>query len=77
LLQGYSCFAVEYRLSPSKYPAAILTVKRNYCQFIKDNAAKFNVDTAGTIFELFSGGQMAALVRTTNDNKILRTEKFT
>jgi acetyl esterase/lipase len=68
--KGYSCFAVEYRLSPeAKYPAAIFDVK-SAIQFIKDNAAKFNVDTTRVaILGCSSGGQMAALVGTTNDNK--------
>ena len=36
--KGYSCFAVEYRLSPeAKYPAAIFDVK-NAIKFIKCNA---------------------------------------
>jgi len=68
--KGYSCFAVEYRLSPeAKYPAAIFDVK-SAIQFIKDNAAKFNVDTTRVaILGCSSGGQMAALVGTTNGNK--------
>lgn len=67
---GYSCFAVEYRLSPeAKYPTAIFDVK-SAIQFIKDNAAKFNVDTTRVaILGCSSGGQMAALVGTTNGNK--------
>ena len=68
--KGYSCFAVEYRLSPeAKYPTAIFDVK-SAIQFIKDNAAKFNVDTTRVaILGCSSGGQMAALVGTTNGNK--------
>lgn len=68
--KGYSCFAIEYRLSAeAKYPAAIFDVK-SAIQFIKDNAAKFNVDaTRVAILGCSSGGQMAALVGTTNGNK--------
>ncbi|MBF4494430.1 alpha/beta hydrolase [Flavobacterium sp. JLP] len=67
--KGYSCFAVEYRLSlEAKYPEAIYDVK-NAIKFIKDNARKFNVDTNKiAVLGCSSGGQMAALIGTTNDN---------
>lgn len=67
--KGYSCFAIEYRLSPeAKYPAAILDVK-SAIKFIKSNAEKFNVDPSRiAVLGCSSGGQMAALIGTTNEN---------
>nr|WP_315238346.1 alpha/beta hydrolase [uncultured Flavobacterium sp.] len=67
--KGYSCFAIEYRLSlEAKYPEGIYDVK-NAIKFIKDNAAKFNVDPNKiAVLGCSSGGQMAALIGTTNDN---------
>jgi len=61
--KGYSCFAIEYRLSPeAKYPAAILDVK-SAIKFIKSNAEKFNVDPNRiAVLGCSSGGQMAALI---------------
>jgi acetyl esterase/lipase len=68
--KGYSCFNIEYRLSPeAKYPAAIFDVKKAI-QFIKVNAIKFNTDTTKiAILGCSSGGQMAALIGTTNGNR--------
>jgi acetyl esterase/lipase len=67
--KGYSCFAIEYKLSlEAKYPAAIYDVK-NAIKFIKDNAKKFKVDPDKiAILGCSSGGQMAALIGTTNEN---------
>ncbi|WP_417940157.1 alpha/beta hydrolase fold domain-containing protein [Flavobacterium sp. RS13.1] len=67
--KGYSCFAIEYRLSlEAKYPEGIYDVK-NAIKFIKDNARKFNVDPDKiAVLGCSSGGQMAALIGTTNDN---------
>jgi pectinesterase len=67
--KGYSCFAIEYRLSPEAlYPAAIFDVK-NAIKFIKDNAKNFHVDVNKiAILGCSSGGQMAALIGTTNGN---------
>jgi acetyl esterase/lipase len=67
--KGYSCFAIEYRLSLEvKYPEGIYDVK-NAIKFIKDNARKFNVDPNKiAVLGCSSGGQMAALIGTTNDN---------
>jgi len=67
--KGYSCFAIEYRLSPeAKYPAAILDVKRAI-KFIKLNARKYNVNpNKVAVLGCSSGGQMAALIGTTNGN---------
>ncbi|RZJ48730.1 MAG: alpha/beta hydrolase, partial [Flavobacterium sp.] len=68
-LKGYSCFGIEYRLSlEAKYPEGIYDVK-NAIKFIKDNAKKFNVDPDKiAVLGCSSGGQMAALIGTTNEN---------
>lgn len=68
--KGYACFTVEYRLSlEAKYPAGIFDVK-NAIQFVKSNANKFNVDTSKVaVLGCSAGGQMAALIGTTNHNK--------
>jgi acetyl esterase/lipase len=65
--KGYSCFAVEYRLSPeAQYPAAVLDIKEAI-QFIRMNALKYNVDgTKIAVLGCSSGGQLAALIGTTN-----------
>jgi len=67
--KGYSCFAVEYRLSlEAKYPEGVFDVK-NAIKFIKDNALKFNVDPDKVaVLGCSSGGQMAALIGTTNED---------
>ncbi|MFV8270958.1 alpha/beta hydrolase fold domain-containing protein [Flavobacterium sp. GT2N3] len=67
--KGYSCFAVEYRLSPeAAYPAAIFDVKEAI-KYIKANAEKFNADpNRVAVLGCSSGGQMAALIGTTNNN---------
>ena len=67
--KGHSCFNIEYRLSPeAKYPAAIFDVKKAI-QYIKKNAKKFNTDTTKiAVLGCSSGGQMAALIGTTNGN---------
>lgn len=68
--KGYACFAVEYRLSPEAiFPSAIFDIK-NAIQFIKANAKEFKIDTNKVaILGCSSGGQMAALIGTTNNNK--------
>ena len=68
--KGYSCFNIEFRLSPeARYPAAIFDVKKAI-QFIKKEAIKFNVDTTKiAVLGCSSGGQMAALIGTTNGKK--------
>jgi len=65
--KGYSCFNIEFRLSlEAPYPAAIFDVK-NAIQYIKKNARKFNMDTTKVaVLGCSSGGQMAALIGTTN-----------
>ncbi|AYN04136.1 alpha/beta hydrolase [Flavobacterium sp. 140616W15] len=68
-LKGYSCFAIEYRLSlEAKYPQAIYDVK-NAIKFIKDNAKRLHVDPNKIVLlGCSSGGQMAALIGTTNND---------
>ncbi len=67
--KGYSCFTIEYRLSlEAKYPDGVIDVK-NAIRFIKDNAKKFKVDPDKiAVLGCSSGGQMAALIGTTNEN---------
>ncbi|OMQ10609.1 alpha/beta hydrolase [[Flexibacter] sp. ATCC 35103] len=67
--KGYSCFTIEYRLSlEAKYPDGVYDVK-NAIKFIKDNAKKFKVDPDKiAVLGCSSGGQMAALIGTTNEN---------
>ncbi|MRX38537.1 alpha/beta hydrolase fold domain-containing protein [Flavobacterium sp. LC2016-23] len=67
--KGYSCFAIEYRLSTeAKYPEGIYDVK-NAIRFIKDNAKRFRVAPDKiAVLGCSSGGQMAALIGTTNGN---------
>ena len=67
--KGYACFCVEYRLSDeAKYPAAIIDVK-SAIKYIKSNAIKFNVDVSKiAVLGCSSGGQMVALIGTTNGN---------
>ncbi|MFH7000997.1 alpha/beta hydrolase fold domain-containing protein [Flavobacterium bizetiae] len=67
--EGYSCFVIEYRLSlEAKYPQAIYDVK-NAIKFIKDNAKRFRVDPDKiAVLGCSSGGQMAALIGTTNED---------
>jgi pectinesterase len=75
--KGYSCFTIEYRLSlEAKYPTGVIDVK-NAIRFIKDNAGKFNVDPDKiAVLGCSSGGQMAALIGTTNNNPIFEDKDF-
>ncbi len=68
--KGYSCFNIEFRLSPEAiYPAAIFDVKKAI-QYIRKNATKFNVNPNKiAVLGCSSGGQMAALIGTTNENR--------
>lgn len=75
--KGYSCFAIEYRLSlEAKYPDGVIDVK-NAIKFIKDNATKFNVDPNKiAVLGCSSGGQMAALIGTTNNYPLFEDKNF-
>ncbi|MEN2488635.1 alpha/beta hydrolase [Flavobacterium sp. B11] len=75
--KGYSCFAIEYRLSlEAKYPDGVIDVK-NAIKFIKDNAVKFNVDPNKiAVLGCSSGGQMAALIGTTNNDPLFEDKNF-
>ncbi|MBE8726150.1 alpha/beta hydrolase [Flavobacterium hungaricum] len=75
--KGYSCFTIEYRLSlEAQYPTAVIDVK-NAIRFIKDNAGKFKVDPDKiAVLGCSSGGQMAALIGTTNNNPIFEDKGF-
>lgn len=75
--KGYSCFAIEYRLSlEAKYPEGVIDIK-NAIKFIKDNAAKFNVDPNKiAVLGCSAGGQMAALIGTTNNYPLFEDKNF-
>ena len=68
--KGYSCFTIEFRLSmEAPYPAGIFDVKKAI-QFIKKNAKEFHVDPNKiAVLGCSSGGQMAALIGTTNGKR--------
>ncbi len=63
--KGYSCFTIEFRLSPEAiYPAAIFDAKKAI-QYLRKNATKFNIDPNKiAVLGCSSGGQMAALIGT-------------
>ena len=76
--KGYSCFTIEYRLSDEAiYPAGIYDLKEAI-QFIKSNAEKFHVNpNKVAALGCSSGGQMAALIGTTNNNlKFQQTTEY-
>lgn len=76
--KGFSSFTIEYRLSQeAKYPAAIFDVKKAI-QFIKTNTKEFNIDTTKiAILGCSSGGQMAALIGSTNNNSLFENKDST
>jgi len=65
---GYVTVAVEYRLSlEAKYPAAVHDIKAAI-RWLRANARKYNVDKSKiAVHGVSAGGQLAALVETTND----------
>ncbi len=65
--KGYSCFAIEYRLSTeAQFPAAIFDIKKAI-EFVRNNAVRFNVEPSKiAVLGCSSGGQMAALIGATN-----------
>ena len=67
---GYVCFTPEYRLSTEAlYPAAVYDLKAAI-RWIHANAKKYNIDTSQIAALGFSaGGQLAALLGTTNYNE--------
>ncbi|MDB5250529.1 MAG: lipoprotein [Segetibacter sp.] len=70
--KGYVAVAVEYRLSPEiQYPAAVHDVKAAI-RFMRANAKDYNLDKSKiAVHGVSAGGQLAALVGTTNGNKKL------
>ncbi|HUC80150.1 MAG TPA: alpha/beta hydrolase [Flavisolibacter sp.] len=67
---GYVCFTPEYRLSTEAlYPAAVYDLKAAL-RWIRKQAKAYGIDTAQVAVMGFSaGGQLAALLGTTNGNK--------
>jgi acetyl esterase/lipase len=68
--KGYVAAAVEYRLSlEAKYPAAVHDIKAAI-RWLRANAVKYNLDkTKIATHGVSAGGQLAALVGTTNGLK--------
>lgn len=66
---GYACFTVEYRLSThALFPAAVKDVKYAI-KWIKEQQLAFPIDTSKVAIVGFSaGGQLAALIGSTNQN---------
>jgi len=67
--KGYTCFAVEYRLSmEAKYPAAVEDVQDAIC-WLKENAAKYNIHSDNIIcLGTSSGGQLVSLIGSLNSS---------
>lgn len=68
--KGYVTVAVEYRLSlETTYPAAVYDIKASI-RWLRANAAKYNLDKNKiAVHGVSAGGQLAALVGTTNNMK--------
>lgn len=77
--KGFVTATADYRLSTqSLYPAAVLDVK-TAIRWLRANAETYGIDTAKIAILGFSaGGQLAALVGTTNDSELYdeTTQKF-
>lgn len=65
---GYLVMVPEYRLSPeAKFPAAVIDLK-NAVKWLRAHATEFEIDESQiSIIGCSAGGQLAALVGTTND----------
>jgi len=72
---GYVAVPVEYRLSPEAlYPAAIHDLKAAI-RWLRANAARFQIDTTRiAALGCSAGGQLAALLGTTNENRSFEGE---
>jgi acetyl esterase/lipase len=66
---GYVAATVEYRLSPEAlYPAPLIDLKAAI-KWLRANSIKYNIDTNKiALYGCSSGGQLAALLGTSNDN---------
>lgn len=71
--RGYAVFTVEYRLSTEAiYPAGVNDVK-SAIKYVRANAAKYRADASKVaIWGYSAGGQMAALIGTTNNNALYK-----
>ncbi|MFP5039386.1 alpha/beta hydrolase fold domain-containing protein [Parasediminibacterium sp. JCM 36343] len=67
--KGYVAVSAEYRLSPEAiYPAAVLDLK-DVIKWMRANAMQYGIDTNKiAILGCSAGGQLAALIGTTNCN---------
>ncbi len=74
--KGYVAVTVEYRLSPEAlYPAAVFDLKAAV-RWMRANASKYNIDTNKiAVYGCSAGGQLAALIGTTNDDKNFEGEE--
>jgi acetyl esterase/lipase len=70
--RGFVAVAVEYRLSPeAQYPAAVHDLKEAV-RWMRANAKRYNLDESKIAsMGTSAGGQLAALLGTTNENKKL------
>ncbi|GAA4386914.1 hypothetical protein GCM10023186_32040 [Hymenobacter koreensis] len=75
--RGYVAVTAEYRLSTeAKYPAAVQDLK-TAIRWLRANARRLPVDTARVAVWGFSaGGQLAALIGTTNGEKLFETPPY-
>ncbi len=69
--KGYVTITAEYRLSTeAHYPAAVNDLK-TAIKWIRANAAYYNIDTTKiAVWGFSAGGQLAALIGTTNNNSL-------
>ncbi len=74
---GYVSVTADYRLSThAKFPAAVYDLK-NAIRWMKANAKRYHIDTNKIVITGFSaGGQLAALIGTTNYNSQFEKEKI-